>query len=392
MSVMSPDSLKKSLPAKTTMLGWALFVAGVVLTAVAYLIEPRHAAYNNVIGLLLLISVSVGAVFLIALEYLTGAVWSVPMRRIVEFISGLVVVVPLLAIPLFFSLHEVFEWTHINIVTQDKLLTAKAPYLNEYFFSARFVVFATLWIVFYWLFTHNSLRQDTVQEAKFTRRNVRLGALFMPIFAITITFTAVDWIMSIEPHWFSTILGVYYFSGTVLAALGVATYFVITLHETGALPNLRRDHFYSLGALMFVFTNFWAYIAFSQFMLTWYANLPEETFWFIKRWQNGWEYVSILLIIVRFAVPYAVLLSQEAKMDPRRLKIMALWMLGAHMLDLYWLTMPTFSSNVTLSWIELSTPVLVTGTIILMVSYKMKRHNLVPVGDPKLKRGWDFHL
>jgi hypothetical protein len=214
----------------------------------------------------------------------------------------------------------------------------------------------------------------------------------MPIFAITITFTAVDWIMSIEPHWFSTILGVYYFSGTLLAALGVATYFVIKLHENGSLPNLRRDHFYSLGALMFVFTNFWAYIAFSQFMLTWYANLPEETFWFIKRWQNGWEYVSVLLIIVRFAVPYAVLLSQDAKMDPRRLKIMAIWMLVAHVLDLYWLTMPTFSSNVTISWIEISTPMLVAGVIILMVSYKMKRHNLIPVGDPKLKRGWDFHL
>jgi len=375
-----------------TMLGWALFAAGLVLTFAAYLVDHRHAAFNNVIGLLLLISVAVGALFLIALEYLTGAVWSVPMRRIVEFIGGLVVLVPLLAIPLFFSLHQVFEWTHVNSVTQDRLLMAKAPYLNEYFFFARFVVFAALWIVFYRLFTRNSLRQDTVQEATFTRRNVRLGALFMPIFAITITFTAVDWIMSIEPHWFSTILGVYYFSGTLLAALGVATYFIITLHENGSLPNLRRDHFYSLGALMFVFTNFWAYIAFSQFMLTWYANLPEETFWFIKRWQNGWEYVSVLLIIVRFAVPYAVLLSQDAKMDPRRLKIMAIWMLVAHVLDLYWLTMPTFSSNVTISWIEISTPMLVAGVIILMVSYKMKRHNLIPVGDPKLKRGWDFHL
>jgi hypothetical protein len=162
--------------------------------------------------------------------------------------------------------------------------------------------------------------------------------------------------------------------------------------QGGYLPGIRRDHLYSLGALMFAFTNFWAYIAFSQFLLIWYANLPEETIWFLARWKNGWEIVSVLLIVVRFAVPYIVLLSQDSKMDPRRLKFIGLWLLAAHLLDLYWLVMPTFSPDVTLSWMLPGFILLAIGLIIVLVTLNMKRYNLMPVGDPKLTRGLEFHL
>ena len=149
----------------------------------------------------------------------------------------------------------------------------------------------------------------------------------MPVFALTTTFFAIDWIMSLEPHWFSTIFGVYYFSGTFLCALAVATFIIVSLNERGYLvAGLGKDHYYSLGTLLFVFTNFWAYIAFSQFMLIWYANVPEETYWFIARWKNGWEYVSLALIFMKFLVPYFVLLSQPSKMDGRKLKFIGIWL------------------------------------------------------------------
>jgi hypothetical protein len=167
---------------------------------------------------------------------------------------------------------------------------------------------------------------------------------------------------------------------------------VVVFHEGGYLPGLRRDHFYSLGALLFGFLNFWAYIAFSQFLLIWYANLPEETFWFMARWQHGWQYVSVLLILMKFGVPYFVLLPQEAKMDTRRLKVMAAWLLVAHLLDLYWLVMPTHSPRASLSWTELGFPCVAVGMVILLLSWKSKRYNLVPIGDPKLERAMDFHL
>ena len=389
------ESLKKPLPPKVTYLGLVLFCVGIVLYAIGYYVEPRHAAFNNVINFLFLTSIAVGALFLIALEYIAGAVWSVPMSRVNEFLAGLIPFTPFLAIPLFFHLHELFHWTHTDVVAADELLAAKAKYLNSIFFVLRYIATFVLWTFFYWLFTRNSLKQDSTKDAKgdtYTRRNIRLSAIFLPVFAITITFIAIDWAMSLEPLWYSTIIGIYYFSGTVVSALAAATYIIIRFHETGRLPGLRRDHFYSLGSLMFAFVNFWAYIAFSQFMLIWYANLPEETFWFMKHWQNGWQVVSILLIVIQFAVPYAVLLPQEAKMDPKRLKFIALWLLAAHWIDLYWFVMPTYDASVTFGWMELSFPLLIIGLMITVVAWKTKKHNLMPIGDPKLKRGMEFHL
>jgi hypothetical protein len=223
--------------------------------------------------------------------------------------------------------------------------------------------------------------------------NVKLSAVFMPLAAILLSVLAIDWIMSIEPHWYSTIFGIYYISGTVLAGLGATTYAVVQLNENGYFqPKLNGDHLYSLGALMFAFTNFWAYIAFSQFLLIWYANIPEETYWFVMRWQGSWKYVSAGLILIRFVIPYAGLLSQPSKMDPKRLKVMSLWILFAHLFDLYWLVMPSFSESVAFSWTELGYPILVIGILILVFYFKSRKHNLMPVGDPKLKRGLEFHL
>ena len=392
MSSMELKEARKGMPARFTRLGWLLLAAGLALSAAAYSSDAVRSSFNNVVLFLFLASIAVGAIFLVALEYLAGAVWSVPMRRVNEMLAALVFVVPLAAVPMFFNLHDLFHWTHAEAVSADPVLSGKKPYLNVEFFAIRFGVIFLLWWVFAFFFRRNSSRQDETRDPALTRINIRLGALFMPVFAITVTFLAIDWAMSLEPHWFSTIFGVYYFSGTVLAAVAASTYIILKLHEAGRLPGLRRDHFYSLGALQFAFVNFWAYIAFSQFLLIWYADLPEENFWFMHRWESGWEYFSIFLIVVHFAVPYFMLLSQDSKMDPRRLKFMSLWIVAAHFVDLYWLVMPTHTKEFSLGWIELGFPLVAIGVIIVAVSFLLKRTNLVPVGDPKLQRGLDFRL
>jgi hypothetical protein len=306
--------------------------------------------------------------------------------------AGLTPLLPLVALPLFFHLHDLFHWTHLEAVSRDQLLQGKSPYLNVSFFIIRFVIVVAVWTLFFLLFTRNSRKQDSTGDQKLTTWNIRLAALFLPLFAITITITAVDWAMSLEPHWFSTIIGVYYFSGTVLAGVAAVTLVVVYLSEAGILQGIRADHLYSLGALMFAFVNFWAYIAFSQFLLIWYANIPEETFWYMTRWKNGWEYVSVLLIVVHFAVPYFALLAQDAKMDPRRLKVLAIWILAAHILDLYWLVMPTFSGTVSVGWVDLGIPLVAAGLPIVVLAFFMKRIPLVPTGDPKLERALKFRL
>ena len=158
---------------------------------------------------------------------------------------------------------------------------------------------------------------------------------------------------------------------------------------------MTDDHLFSLGALLFAFINFWAYIAFSQLLLIWYADLPEETFWFLTRWNGGWVFISILLIIFHFAVPYFALLSQPSKKNPKILKFIAVWLLFAHLLDIFWLVMPNMGSmknGYVFSWIDLVFPIAGTGLVILVFSWFAKKSNLIPIGDPKLKRGIDFHL
>ncbi len=266
--------LRRELPGSVRRFAWILLVIGILVMGAAYAVDATRSAFNNIILFLFLVSIGAGSIFLIALEYIGGAVWSVPMRRVTEFLAGITPVVPLVAVPLLINLHGLFHWTHPDAVQADQLLAGKSPYLNVPFFVLRFLVIFALWSLFYFLFFRNSTRQDLSRSQRLTKTNIRLAAIFLPVFAVTLTLTAVDWAMSLEPHWYSTIFGVYYFSGTVLAAVAATTYVVVKFQERGFLPKLRRDHLYSLGALLFAFINFWAYIAFSQFLLIWYANLP----------------------------------------------------------------------------------------------------------------------
>lgn len=385
---------KKSLPTGVLKIGWGFVIIGLIIVIIGYIADPVRSAFNNVILLAFLTSVGLGSLFLIVIEYISGAVWSTPFRRITEFLGAVIFIVPILAVPLLFNLHEIFHWTHTEQVLQDKILSGKSGYLNETFFIIRLAVFWIIWMFFYLKITRNSIRQDTLKDSLITKSNIKWSAIFLPFFAITITFFSIDWLMSLEPHWFSTIFGVYYFSGTILTALAITTFLSVELNEKGYLTKrVKKDHYYSLGALLFAFTNFWAYIAFSQFLLIYYANLPEETFWFLNRWEGSWMLVTIFLVIVHFIVPYFGLLSQPSKMNPKRLKIMSLWILFAHMVDLYWLVMPTYNpSGLVFSWIEMGFPLLAIGIIVLVFVYISKNKNLIPIGDPKLKRGLDFRL
>jgi len=372
--------------------GLIVLAVGVVFVVLAFAFQPVRASFGAVILYLMMVSIAVGSLFLVALEYISGATWSVPMRRANEFLAGLTPFLILLVLPLLLHIPDLFHWSHRSALAADELLRSKAPYLNVSFFVIRTLVVLAIWSAFAALFVKNSTTQDVSRDPALTKRNVALSAGFLPVFAITLTVTAMDWGMSLEPHWFSTIYGVYYFSGSVIAALAAGTLVILALQRNGSLPELRPDHYYSLGALMFGFVNFWAYIAFSQFMLIWYANLPEETGWFMARWSNGWQYVSILLIVVHFLVPYFALLSQESKMNPGRLRIIAIWLLAAHALDLYWLVMPTFAVGITMGWVEIGFPFVGVGMTLLLLSWKSKRYNVVPIGDPKLQRGLDFRL
>ncbi len=385
---------KKDISQKSKLLAFGILGLGLILSVVAYLVDSHRALANYNVIFTFLVSVAVGNLFWFAIEYLSGAVWSTVMRRINEIFISFIPVVFVIGLVILFNTHSIFHWSHEEAVKNDKLLQLKSPYLNEQFFSIRYFVYFILWISFGIFMTKFSLKQDESKDQLLTYKNSKLSAIFIPVFAITLTFFSIDFLMSTEPHWFSTIFGVYYFSGTALSSLAVLTLAIIILHEKGYFGNLlRKDHFYNLGALLFAFINFWAYIAFSQFLLIWYANLPEETFWMIHRWEKGWEIFSFILIFGHFLIPYFALLSQQSKSNLSRLKFMSIWIIAMHYVDLYWLVMPSLYKEVVFGWIEISFIILGIGILFTLFVIRFnKLKNIIPVGDPKLKRSLEFHL
>jgi hypothetical protein len=387
--------VKKDLSPSVQKTGFILLAIGVIFGVVNFFVDFQQAILSYLLVYVFLVSIAVGSLFLVALEYITGAEWSTPLRRVVEFFAGLIPWLIVLVIPLLLNIRNIFEWAHPDIIANDKILQAKAAYLNPTFFTVRSVVCVFVWTLFYYLLTNNSRKQDETGDQKLTKKNIIISAIFIPVFAITITVTAIDWMMSLEPRWFSTIFGVYFFSGSVLAGLSVTTLAVVLLREKNLLhPAMVDDHYFSLGALLFAFINFWAYIAFSQFLLIWYANLPEETGWFMVRGNGGWMVMSMILIVVHFVVPYVVLLSQPAKKDPRKLKFTAIWILAAHLLDCYWLVMPSVRAEAGIASLilQFAFPVAAVGLTIVVFANKAKKYNLVPIGDPKLQKGLNFRL
>jgi hypothetical protein len=202
------DYQKKELPKKFSTIGGVLVLLGILLVVVSYLVNPMRASFNNIVALMFMTGISVGALLLVALEHLSGAVWSTPTRRVSEFLAASIPFVAILGIPLLFNLHGLFHWTHIDVVKNDTLLQGKTPYLNTGFFIIRYIVIFAVLFLFYFLFTRNSRKQDITKDQNLTKRNVKISAGFMPIAAIGISFLAIDWMMSLEPHWYSTIFGI----------------------------------------------------------------------------------------------------------------------------------------------------------------------------------------
>lgn len=387
------EDIKKQLPDSLSKKGMIMLLAGAVILAASFVFTPERAFFDYLWIYLFLVSIGVGSLALVALEYLVGAYWSTPFRRITELLASLTPVLIILAIPLFFGLHDLFHWTHTEVVETDAVLKAKSPYLNIEFFALRTAFCLLLWFLFYTLLTRNSEKQDADGDPVYTKRNVTLSTIFAPLFVITITITAVDWAMSLEPHWFSTMFGVYYFAGTVVAAFSATTIVSVLLKTNGYLdPRIKAGSFYSLGTLIFGFNVFWAYIAFSQFLLIWYADLPEETFWLIHRWEGSWKFVSLALLFIHFIIPFLILIGRNAKTNLGLLKWMAPWMLFAHALDLYWLIFPTFfRGNAGLGWQELSFPLIVIGLVMVLFKNRADKKNLIAAKDPKLQAGLNFH-
>jgi len=363
-----------------------LGIGGLVLSAVGYLVDPAQFFHSYLTAFVFWLTIGLGGIFFTMLHHLVGARWSVVLRRLAEAIGANTPWMIIFFIPLLAGMHELYHWTHAEAVASDQLLQAKAPYLNVGFFIVRAVFYFAVWLLLAYGLYRLSLKQDSGHTEEIRKKMVRLSAPGMIAFAVTITFASFDWLMSLDAHWYSTIFGVYIFSGALVGILSFMTITAVYLRKKNILAEtITVEHYHDLGRLTFAFTVFWAYMAFSQYFLIWYANIPEETVWFLHRWEGGWKTLSLVLVLGHFVIPFFILITRGAKRKPGFLKIIVIWMFLMHLVDLYWVVMPSLHHHgVHLSWIDPVTVIGIGGIFCWLFWRRLLSQPLVPVGDPGL--------
>ncbi len=342
------------------------------------------------------LTLSLGGLFFVIIQHLTRAGWSVVVRRVAELVAANTAVVALLFAPLvlgvLLSNDGLYPWADAERVHGNPLLSAKAAFLDPRFFAARCIVyFAVWWLLGRWLLAR-STEQDRVSGPEPTLALERRSAPAMAAFALSLNFAGFDLIMSVNPTWYSTIFGVYIFGGSVMSFFAAAVLALRFLQSRGFLTReVSVEHYHDLGKFLFAFVFFWGYIAFSQFMLIWYADLPEETFWFKTRMEGPWAAVSWVLLFGHFVLPFLGLLSRHAKRRLALLTLWAVWLLAMHAVDLFWLVMPSAeTTGVLVSPMDLASFAAVGGFWIFSLLRLARGRSLLPVGDPRLPQSLAF--
>jgi hypothetical protein len=371
---------------------WSATAVGGALSLATYAVEgPARFWANWVVWFLFLFTLALGALFLVALEHLVSARWSVPLRRIPERLASLLVPLAAVALVALGAVPVIYPGARPE-AAHDPVLAGKAFWLGVPFFSARVGICAALAIVALLVLFRGSLRQDRSRDPRYNVLARRFAPVAVGIFALVVTQAAFDWIGGLEPGWYSDVIGVYLFAAAFLAALAATVLALDWLQGQGRLQQIRFDHRYNLGGWLFAFTVFWSYIAFAQYMLMWYGNLPDEVRWYQARTEGAWLGVVLLLALSRFLVPFFALVPRDAKGDPRRLRWVAIVVLASHWIDLYWLVFPALGRTPAFSWPELGFALLFLGGALLWVRSAMERGEDMPVGDPFLKEGLEFRL
>jgi hypothetical protein len=424
----------------------AVAVVGVAGSIFAAVTDHERFAFSYLFAYIAFLTIAFGGVFFGLLQWLTSAGWSVTIRRLTEYLHrplslGLFII---LFIPVALNLKQLYPWTadhsaghgeagehgeahgeghgeshggehadHVDLGTpatdvgriiginehaehelHGKTLAKKAAYLNLPFFSIRAVIYFLSWLLISWKLFSNSTKQDVTGDPELTKSSARVAPVFLAIFALTTTFAAFDWLMSLEPSWISTIFGVNFFAQSIVSMFAVTILVSLSLRAQGHYKGaLSVEHFHDLGKLQFGFLIFWAYVNFSQFMLIWYASIPEETTYYHKRWSqggDGWKAVSMAILFGHFIVPFFIILSRNAKRALSPLAVGCSLILLFHFVMVYWLVMPYYGQGLAPSLADLACLMAVGGIYFTAVLYTMTKHPLIPIKDPRLARSLHF--
>jgi hypothetical protein len=364
---------------------FAAGVAGGLLSIVGWWIDPTQFFQSYLMAYMFVLGITLGCLAVGMIHQLSGGAWGVLIRRPIGAASRVLPVLTVLFLPIVLGMPRLYEWTHADLVARDEVLRHKQLYLNTPFFLVRAALYFLVWNGLSHFLNAWSLEQDRTGDPRISRRMQVLSAGGLVAYALTITFASFDWLMSLEPHWFSTIYGVLIMGGQGLSAMAFLIAAIVWL---GGRPPLREvvvpAYLHDLGNLLLAFVMLWAYFSFSQYLIIWSGNLPEEIAWYLHRLQTGWRSVGLMLVLFHFALPFCLLLSRQVKRQEQLIVKVAVGILIVRLVDLFWLIAPEFHrTGIVVSWMDLLLP-LTLGTIWLgCFVWQLRGRAILPVHDPQ---------
>jgi hypothetical protein len=381
-----------SLLARLPVIGLVLSIAGLGLGFSLRAANPRAFSFAWMNAYLFFLTLVLGGLFFLLIQHATQAGWSVAVRRIAEAVVGTMPVFALLFLPVVFGMQDLFPWARPEAATEP-LMKWKAPYLNTQFFLVRAVVYFVLWTVIALAYARASRSQDGGGGLKAALRMRQFSPPAILLLALTQTFAAIDWAMSLSPKWYSTVWGVYFFAGGFVGFFALLALLAIPL-ERGPLHGIvTTEHLHDIGKHLFAFICFWGYIGFCQFFLIWYGNIPEETAFYNVRLRGGWHAISVFLGIGHFIIPFFYLMGRTVKRRPLFLALGATWVLLMHLLDIAWIVLPSsHPEGLRIGLVEIACYLAVGGIFLAAIGWNLKRQALVPTGDPRLRESLAFEV
>jgi hypothetical protein len=389
---MTQTSLTDS-PALASFQQRALIIGGIglAISVVGLLTNFDQFLHSWLIGFLFCLGLTLGSLGLLMLQHMSGGQWGLVSRRVFEAGSRNLPMVAVLFIPVLLFMPTIFEWARPEAAS-NAIIQAKAGYLNKTFFIVRAIIYFAFWMFCTTMLNKWSFEQDRGQGTT-PADSVRFRTVSAPgllFFVLTITFASVDWVMSLDPEWFSTIFGLLTVAGYGLSAFALTIVVLAMLTTTPPVSNvIAARHFHDLGKLLLAFVMLWAYLSFSQFLIIWAGNLPEEIPWYVRRLHGPWAPVAILMLVGHFMLPFMLLLSQDLKKRPGLLAKVAMFVLAMRLVDVIWLVGPQFRHDVfPIHWLDITLPVGLAGVWLFLFARNLRSRALLPINDPYFKEAF----
>lgn len=387
------DNLTFPETANTHKVFYGVAILGAIASILGYFSNPDQFFFSYLTSFTFFASIALGCLFFVMVHHITRSEYGVTLRRIPETYASYLYVFGLLFIPVLIGMENLFMWTDDELLASSDLIAGKTPYLNIPFFIARNVLYFAIWGYMGYKLYKNSVAMDKSGDWGLDTAQRKIAGPGLFIFGFTVAFASFDWMMSLDPPWFSTMFGVYYFAMTFQVFFAVTILTVLYLHRKGLLTNtIRLPHLTDMSRLFFGFTVFYAYIAFSQFFLIYYANIPEETLWYYHRLEGSWEGFTYLLLIGRFVLPFILLLPAKAKSNMKLVGAVAVWIVVVHFIELHWIIMPTLHHHgMHFHWLDIATLLAIGGLFMGLFFNQFRKENMVSTNDPRFEASMNKH-